>query len=1078
MADNDDLMIEVTGSSDKAANAIDRVINKVTKMQDAVEKMVPSLTKFTERMDSLASSSKAFATLDRLTKSTGNVAAASKKAEANEAMYQARLDRANVSMDKSRLQAEKLSNAFKKVSEAEAIAAHNNAAFSMPTKEFAQKYNTSTGNEGINLTPEVPTDTYEPTPAPGYTKLASEMGTPHKVSFNFSTGNVQSEIGRIQNFIDGLIPHVSHMSSSAQAQFNELAEKIKLVSQQIDNQRGLYHNLASAASQAAKESGEGSNSYLRIEKRMLSADSAMDRLLNKQEKLKAEMSSVASSTEKAGWGFSRLGSKGEKSASKTKSAWSSTMRMMEKMLVRIAAFRIFSALSQGIVTGIQDMALASNRANSAMSALATNSLYLKNSVGAALMPVLQSLVPVLNQITDALTNVFNTIAALNARIFNHSSTVTIAKRANVDYAATLNKSGSGASNANKKIKELQRTVMGFDELNKLSKETESSTPKSKSGSGSAGMPSYGNMFKTVKVPGWVNKIGQVTDKIANFVKDNVNTLNRLLKASPLVIGAILVFSGANVRLGLGLMAVGAVLMAKQAKEDWDYLHDKTKTSLDKVKRLLAITGAVELALGAVLAFSGANVPLGIALMIGGITTTAATLNWDSLSPNIKKAMGAITFTSAVAMLALGAIFAFSGANIPLGVGLLIAGATTMWASKTLNWNSMDAQLKTKVATWTSIASGALLALGILLVCTGAAIPLGIGMIIAGGTGLASAVALNWDAITNKVKSVLDAIVGFFNSMWNNVVKTFEGFPGWWNGIWSKVGQILSDCWNNISAWFNKLPYNIGYALGAALAKIVNFGVDAWNWVTTDLPKIINGIVDWFKQLPGKIWTFLVDVVNKVIQWSKNLVTTAQAEIPKFVQKVVDFIGELPGKMLDIGKNIVQGIWNGITGAVDWLHTKIKGFCDGLLAGFKDNLKIHSPSAVFADVIGKNLALGLGYGFVNYMKPMAALMQDAVPTHFDLATAFSVPDLSSPSISVAAPLAAISNPQDSGILGYNSNAQSESGYAAILESLNKSREEMKDALLNHPTYLVTDNVKLAQAVNRGQRQITRTSPTNA
>ena len=873
MADNDDLMIEVTGSSDKAANAIDRVINKVTKMQDAVEKMVPSLTKFTERMDSLASSSKAFATLDRLTKSTGNVAAASKKAEANEAMYQARLARADVSMDKSRLQAEKLSNAFKKVSEAEAIAAHNNAAFSMPTKEFAQKYNTSTGNEGINLTPEVPTDTYEPTPAPGHTKLASEMGTPHKVSFNFSTGNVQSEIGRIQNFIDGLIPHVSHMSSSAQAQFNELAEKIKLVSQQIDNQRGLYHNLASAASQAAKESGEGSNSYLRIEKRMLSADSAMDRLLNKQEKLKAEMSSVASSTEKAGWGFSRLGSKGEKSASKTKSAWSSTMRMMEKMLVRIAAFRIFSALSQGIVTGIQDMALASNRANSAMSALSTNALYLKNSVGAALMPVLQSLVPVLNQITDALTNVFNTIAALNARIFNHSSTVTIAKRANVDYAATLNKSGSSASNANKKIKELQRTVMGFDELNKLSKETESSTPKSKSGSGSAGMPSYGNMFKTVKVPGWVNKIGQVTDKIVNFVKDNVNTLNRLLKASPLVIGAILVFSGANVRLGLGLMAVGAVLMAKQAKEDWDYLHDKTKTSLDKVKRLLAITGAVELALGAVLAFSGAAVGLGIALMIGGITTTAATLNWDSISPKVKQSLGAITFTSAVAMLALGAILTATG-HLPLGIGLLIAGATTMWASASLNWGSMSSQLKQQVGAWTAIISGALFAIGVILTSTGH-IPLGVGMIIAGSIGIVSAAALNWNTVKDKIKEVLSSILSIAStaSVAVGILLCLTGA-----GIPIGIGLILAGMKgvkaandiskNPITQWAKDLMNGV--------IGVFESGI---NWIISMIDKVQFTVPDWVLGIGGKTYGINISPIRIPRLASGALITsTTQAII--------------------------------------------------------------------------------------------------------------------------------------------------------------------------------------------------------
>jgi len=140
----------------------------------------------------------------------------------------------------------------------------------------------------------------------------------------------------------------------------------------------------------------------------------------------------------------------------------------------------------------------------------------------------------LNQITDALTNVFNTIAMLNARIFNHSSTVTIAKRANVNYAATLSEAGRSvggvgdkAKKSTQAVKELQRSLMGFDELNTLSKQSEaatSPTPTTGSGGGaaSAGMPSYGSMFKTVKVPGWVNKVGNVTDIIGNWWKSLTN----------------------------------------------------------------------------------------------------------------------------------------------------------------------------------------------------------------------------------------------------------------------------------------------------------------------------------------------------------------------------------------------------------------------------------------------------------------------------------------------------------------------------------------------------------------------------
>lgn len=298
----------------------------------------------------------------------------------------------------------------------------------------------------------------------------------------------------------------------------------------------------------------------------------------------------------------------------------------------------------------------------------------------------------------------------------------------------------------------------------------------------------------------------------------------------------------------------------------------------------------------------------------------------------------------------------------------------------------------------------------------------------------------WDTNEGFRKAVLN-IIASIQQAWNGLMTFFSGIPAWWNALWTQVGQFFTDCWNGIISfftttipawiqsviqWFQKLPYNIGLAMGTALANIVNFGVSAWQWVTTELPKIITGIINWFGQLPGKIWAFLVDIVNKigqwganmvakaavevpkfvnkviefirelpgkiwtfladvvtkVVQWAGNLVTTAQTEIPKFCKSVVGFIGELPKNMLDIGGNIVKGIWDGINGAVDWLHDRIKGFCDGVVDDFKKNLKIHSPSRLFADVVGKNIALGIGQGFTENMKSVVASMTAAIPTSFD------------------------------------------------------------------------------------------------
>ncbi|MDE5600747.1 MAG: hypothetical protein K2I60_03935, partial [Oscillospiraceae bacterium] len=84
----------------------------------------------------------------------------------------------------------------------------------------------------------------------------------------------------------------------------------------------------------------------------------------------------------------------------------------------------------------------------------------------------------------------------------------------------------------------------------------------------------------------------------------------------------------------------------------------------------------------------------------------------------------------------------------------------------------------------------------------------------------------------------------------------------------------------------------------------------------------------------------------------------------------------------IGNNIVQGIWNGISNAIGWITSKVKEFAQNILKGIKDALGIHSPSKVFEEQVGKNMALGVGEGFMSSMKSVSKQMQRAIPTDFD------------------------------------------------------------------------------------------------
>ena len=244
-------------------------------------------------------------------------------------------------------------------------------------------------------------------------------------------------------------------------------------------------------------------------------------------------------------------------------------------------------------------------------------------------------------------------------------------------------------------------------------------------------------------------------------EDTVTKVMGIVSAVPLALGAILAFSGINIPLGIALMAGGALSLATA-------IAMNTNTLSDEVKGVIAIIGtAVSLALlevGAILAFSGANIPLGIALMAGGAVTmgTAVLPNWNSLSDSVQTVITAVMAIVGGGLLALGAILAFSGVGIPLGIGLMLVGAASLGTAIALNWEAISDALRGPVGVVTAIISGALLALGAILAFTGVGLPIGIALMLVGAAGLATVTALNWDAIVDAIKPVIASILAILS----------------------------------------------------------------------------------------------------------------------------------------------------------------------------------------------------------------------------------------------------------------------------------------------------------------------------
>lgn len=280
-----------------------------------------------------------------------------------------------------------------------------------------------------------------------------------------------------------------------------------------------------------------------------------------------------------------------------------------------------------------------------------------------------------------------------------------------------------------------------------------------------------------------------------------------------------------------------------------------------------------------------------------------------------------------------------------------------------------------------------------------------------------------DAVNGVIKSVVNFFQGLVDSIalffTETIPQKIEEFVAFFQSIPERIGEFV----NGIVTWFNELPYKIGFAVGQIVGHMVQWGINLSNFMTITVPQFINGIVTWFSQLPGKIWEWLVNAWNNVIQWGTNTYNSAVewisktvdgiinyfSQLPekmwnwlsnaankivqwglelwnkgkdaagKLVSAVVEGVSSLPGKMLDIGKNIVEGIWNGITGMGNWLKDKIFSFADGFLGGLMSAFGIHSPSRLMRDLIGKNLAAGIGVGIEENselaLKPLSQLQRE-------------------------------------------------------------------------------------------------------
>lgn len=216
-------------------------------------------------------------------------------------------------------------------------------------------------------------------------------------------------------------------------------------------------------------------------------------------------------------------------------------------------------------------------------------------------------------------------------------------------------------------------------------------------------------------------------------------------------------------------------------------------------------------------------------------------------------------------------------------------------------------------------------------------------------------------IANFASNAAQAVVNFFTVTLPTAIQNALTF----------IQQLPA----NIATFFSQIPYLIGNFLGQALGTLASWAVQLPGLAIQAASTFLANVVTFFSQLPGNILNWLTMALANVAQWAVQLGQKGIEAAQTLLNNVVNGLMDLPGKLLDIGRQAVEGLWNGIKAAAGWLKDQIGNFVSGIVDGFVSAFKIGSPSRIMRDEVGHWIAPGIAEGIVGNMGSLKSAMAD-------------------------------------------------------------------------------------------------------
>ncbi|MGL5964725.1 MAG: hypothetical protein ACRCZ2_10075 [Fusobacteriaceae bacterium] len=259
----------------------------------------------------------------------------------------------------------------------------------------------------------------------------------------------------------------------------------------------------------------------------------------------------------------------------------------------------------------------------------------------------------------------------------------------------------------------------------------------------------------------------------------------------------------------------------------------------------------------------------------------------------------------------------------------------------------------------------------------------------------------WGGFGNKLneiwKSTVDSIIKFATDLWTSIGNTFNQISTNIGNTWNNLVKSLGDTWNsgvkNIIDFGNNLSKSIQDTFNNIVTGAINTWNNLTNYLSTTTQNVVNSVSNFFNQLPTNIANAVENAKNFAINGFNNIKDSVVNTAINLVNQVGNGFNDLKNKvsggvenainylrninLYDIGKNMIQGMVNGIADMAKNLTNTVKDTVNNAVNAAKNTLGIKSPSRVFMEI--GNFT---GEGFIVGLEKMSNSIQDSVSSTLD------------------------------------------------------------------------------------------------